>query len=79
MNSYDTKTWAWEAQVNALKSELEVQAAEIERLRAALADPSAVHINMLRGVIAKPTLPQIIHLYGKDAISAALNGEEDRT
>ena len=36
MNSYRTDTWAWEAQVNALKSELEAQAAEIERLRAAL-------------------------------------------
>lgn len=36
MNSYDTKTWAWEAQINALKSELEVQAAENTKLRAAL-------------------------------------------
>ena len=36
MNSYDTKTWAWEAQINALKSELEVQAAENRKLRAAL-------------------------------------------
>lgn len=32
MNSYDTKTWAWEAQINALKSELDVQVAENERL-----------------------------------------------
>lgn len=32
MNSYDTRTWAWEAQINALKSELDVQVAENERL-----------------------------------------------
>jgi hypothetical protein len=36
MNNYDTKTWLWEAQINALKSELEVQAAENRKLRAAL-------------------------------------------
>ena len=36
MNNYDTKTWVWEAQINALKSELEVQAAENRKLRAAL-------------------------------------------
>lgn len=47
-------------------------AAKIEHLRMLLADPVAVHTNILRGVIAKPTLEQIIHLYGKDAISAAL-------
>lgn len=47
-------------------------AAEIERLRAALADPAKVHINMLAGVIAKPSLAQIIHIYGEDALRAAL-------
>ena len=41
MNSYDTKTWAWEAQINALKSELEVQAAENRKLRAALRECEA--------------------------------------
>lgn len=45
---------------------------EITRLRAALSDPVAVHINMLRGVIAKPTLAQIVHLYGEDALRAAI-------
>lgn len=29
-----------------------------------LTDPVAVHANMLRGTIAKPTVEQIIHLYG---------------
>jgi len=36
MKNYVTKTWLWEAQINALKSELEVQAAENRKLRAAL-------------------------------------------
>lgn len=38
----------------------------------ALENPNVVHLNMLRGVIAKPTLAQIIHLYGAEAIRAAL-------
>jgi hypothetical protein len=46
----------------------------VEAARAALAtpapdapdltDPTVVHANMLRGTIAKPTVAQIIHLYG---------------
>lgn len=48
---------------------------EIERLRAALQDPATVHINMLRGTIAKPTLAQIIHLYGDESIRAALTAQ----
>ena len=37
-----------------------------------LSDPVTVHANMLRGTIAKPTLGQIIHLYGVDALTKAL-------
>ena len=37
-----------------------------------MSDPNAVHINMLRGTIAKPTVNQIIHLYGADTLRAAL-------
>lgn len=37
-----------------------------------LNDPIAVHSNMLRGTIAKPTVEQIIHLYGVDALVKAL-------
>jgi len=37
-----------------------------------MADPNAVHINLLRGTIAKPTVAQIIHLYGADTLRAAL-------
>lgn len=41
-------------------------------LAAELTDPIAVHANMLRGTIAKPTVEQIIHLYGVDALCKAL-------
>ena len=44
-------------------------AAEIE---AVIKDPVAVHLNMLRGTIAKPSIENIIHLYGRDALIAAL-------
>lgn len=37
-----------------------------------LSDPVTVHANMLRGTIAKPNVEQIIHLYGADALRAAL-------
>ena len=46
--------------------------AEVARLEGALSDPVAVHANMLRGTIAKPTVEQIIHIYGADALRAAL-------
>ena len=41
-----------------------------------LQDPNAVHINMLRGSIAKPSVGQIIHLYGRETLLAALEPEE---
>ena len=37
-----------------------------------LTDPVTVHANMLRGAIARPTVEQIIHLYGVDALTKAL-------
>ena len=37
-----------------------------------LTNPVTVHANMLRGTIAKPTVEQIIHLYGVDALAKAL-------
>lgn len=40
---------------------------------ARLSDPVAVHANMLRGTIAKPTVEQIIHLYGVDALYRELS------
>ena len=45
----------------------------VEYIRADLVqDPVTVHANMLRGTIAKPTVEQIIHLYGVDALTKAL-------
>jgi hypothetical protein len=46
--------------------------AEAEAERAVLADPAAVHLNMLRGGIAKPSVANIIHLYGEETLRAAL-------
>lgn len=45
---------------------------EYDAICDALNDPIAVHANMLRGTIAKPTIEQIIHLYGVDALCKAL-------
>jgi hypothetical protein len=45
---------------------LEAQALQI----AVLSDPAAVHLNMLRGGIAKPSVPNIWHLYGEEALLA---------
>lgn len=46
------------------------QCKEIEQL---LKDPTVVHVNMLRGSIAKLSIPQIIHIYGKEALREALD------
>lgn len=49
-------------------------AADVWRLTgelAKLSDPAAVHVNMLTGTIAKPTMAQIAHIYG-DEWTAAL-------
>lgn len=43
-----------------------------DAVAARLSDPVTVHANMLRGTIAKPTVEQIIHLYGVDALAKAL-------
>jgi hypothetical protein len=63
-------TWPLKEAARRL-SELERENA---RLREAVADPVAVHLNMLRGGIAKPSINNIIHLYGADALRAALAG-----
>lgn len=38
--------------------------AELQRLQDQLKDPVSVHINMLRGLIAKPTWRQMVHISG---------------
>jgi hypothetical protein len=39
---------------------------------AGILDPIAVHRNMLAGIIAKPSVEAIIHIYGHSALNAAL-------
>jgi hypothetical protein len=67
---YDAMVFA-AARIDALE-------AKVARLEGSLSDPVAVHANLLRGTIAKPTAEQIIHLYGADALRAALT-EGDTT
>lgn len=52
-----------------------------ESVRALLSDPNAVHANMLRGTIAKPSVDQIAHLYGRLGllIQKPNTGWRDRT
>lgn len=56
-----------EAEITRLRADLAEAQVEIERLKDALEilrdNPVAVHLNMLRGNIAKPTWDQIKHLY----------------
>ena len=37
-----------------------------------LSDPDAVHLNLLRGTLARPAIEKIVHLYGAEALRAAL-------
>lgn len=37
-----------------------------------LSDPNAVHLNLLSGALARPSIAQIIHLYGAETLRAAL-------
>jgi hypothetical protein len=65
----DLRTMVREGQqLRTLAAEL----AAAQQREAALSDPICVHVNMLRGTIAKPTIEQIIHLYGVDALCRAL-------
>lgn len=67
---------------NAAKADLKDAKAELSSYRtkaetaeeenAKLSDPVAVHLNMLRGTIAKPSIENIIHIYGEDVLRAAL-------
>ena len=78
MNSYDTKTWAWEAQINALKSELDVQAAEIRKLRAALElwqDAVKVHV-MMEGPMFVSVMNRPAKLAWDNARAALAQGGE---
>lgn len=61
--------------VDGWRERAEALEADNERLREAVSDPAAVHINMLRGSIAMPSVTNIIHLYGEEKLRAALNPE----
>ncbi len=52
-----------ELRIAELLNERDRLRAEVKTLLEQLKDPNAVHINMLRGTIAKPTIEQIRHLY----------------
>ena len=58
--------------LRSVSAALDAAEAKAARLEGALSDPVAVHANMLRGTIAKLTVEQIIHIYGADALRAAL-------
>jgi hypothetical protein len=60
-----------------MAEEFDLYAAEISRLsnelqgaREALADPGRVHVNMLHGTIAKPSLTQFLHALGNGILEA---------
>ena len=53
-----------------LSSGLVVPAAEGEETKRLLSDPNAVHINMLAGKIAKPSVEQIVHVYAGRIVPA---------
>lgn len=65
---------AVEQRARAVKADAERDAANalLEPAAPDLSDPVTVHANMLRGTIAKPSVEQIIHLYGVDALAKAL-------
>jgi len=69
----------FEAESHAADDALLREAADhIERFESVMADPIAVHINMLRGSIAKPSITNIVHLYGAATLRAHLKqGEAD--
>jgi hypothetical protein len=46
--------------------------AERDGMREALRDPNAVHVNLLRGEIARPTVHQMIHIYSPAKVRHAL-------
>lgn len=58
--------------LTSAEATLRALAAEKDETVSLMADPNAVHLNMLRGTIAKPTIDQIVHLYGREALLAAL-------
>jgi hypothetical protein len=42
-----------------------------------LSDPDAVYLNLVRGTLARPSVHQIVHLYGEETLRAALPSPPD--
>ncbi|MEN6548924.1 MAG: hypothetical protein ABFE07_23005 [Armatimonadia bacterium] len=64
---------AW-AVIEAAQAEIAALRAELAAARVALKDPHAVHVNLLRGDIAQPSIAQIVHIYGRQALLNHLQG-----
>jgi Lar family restriction alleviation protein len=62
--------WNQRAARAALSSPVETAPIVPEGWRDILRDPDAVHVNMLRGTIAKPSLTQFLHAIGDGALEA---------
>lgn len=45
---------------------------KLSELDRCLSDPVAVHVNLLRHSIARPSIDNIIHIYGRDVLIDAL-------
>lgn len=56
----------------AIIAEIEQAAAHGMRVHTSLLDPVTVYVNMMHGQIAKPSVRQIIHIYGREALLAEL-------
>jgi hypothetical protein len=59
-------------QIEDLAQEIVDTIAQSQNVPEILSNPDAVHVNMIRGTIAKPSLRQIVHLYGPDELRQAL-------
>ena len=71
---------SWRRVSERLEGEKIAAEADAARMRddiGKLSDPNAVHANLLRGSIARPSVAQIIHIYGEDAIRNALGGKDE--
>jgi hypothetical protein len=60
VSSYPTYWPEFTGMVGIMKARGE----QIKRVKAVISDPTAVHVNMLRGTIATPTAAQLLHVIG---------------
>lgn len=60
------------ALIDASRAETAAVVRERDEMVALLTDPVAVHLNMLRGGIARPSVANIVHLYQGAVVDASL-------